>query len=198
MAVELGGITLQHLTRVSVEEQARIARHPVPGMSGDLAQTLGRSSVEVCFCGIFYGASAAEDLGRLRAAYLEQSPVDFYTEAVGEGYFAQVLIADLEVSQRAGYPDQLDYACRVIEYVEPPEPAAVEPFGALDAELLDQASAFVDDVQDALEEVSQLTDLIANVPDFGDPTTRLPQMLSDYQGAAGGVEGLVSSVRALF
>ena len=90
------------------------------------------------------------------------------------------------------------FFCQVVEYVEPPEPVAVEPLGILDAELLDEASAFIDDVQNALEQVSQLTDLIANVPFFGDPTERLPQMLNDYQGAAGSAEALLSSIQDLF
>ena len=69
------------------------------------------------------------------AAYLERKPVDFFTEAIGEGYFAQVLIAKLEVSQQAGYPDQFDFGCAVVEYVEPPEPVTADPFASLDAGL---------------------------------------------------------------
>ena len=198
MPVELGGITLQHLTHVSVQERARLVRHPVPGMSGDLAQTLGRPSVEVSLRGIFYGATAGDDLQQLRSAYLESQPVDFFTEAVGEGYFSQVLIARLEVSQRAGYLDQFDYHCEVVEYVEPPEPVVADPFASLDAGLIAEAGAFMDDVQNALEQVSQLTDLIANVPAFGDPTTRLPEMLADYSGIAGEGVNLLASIQNLF
>lgn len=103
MAVELGSITLTHLTRVEVSEQQRVVHHPVPGMSGDLAQVLGRPSVTVRLHGIYYGPTASEDLGSLRSAYLAAEPVDFFTEAVGEGYFAQVLITYLQVAQRAAY-----------------------------------------------------------------------------------------------
>ena len=164
MAVELGGITLQHLTHVSVRERARIVHHAVPGMSGDLAQTLGRPSVKVVFHGIFYGENAADDLNQLRAAYLENEPVDFFTEAVGEGYFSQVLISKLEVSQRAGYLDQFNFVCEVVEYVEPSESAEANPLSSLDAELIGEAAASVDDVQNALDQASKLTDQIANFP----------------------------------
>jgi hypothetical protein len=68
MTIELGGITLDHLTAVSVRERARIVHHDVPGMAGDLAQVMGRPSVEVSFKGIFYGEQAAENLGKLRDA----------------------------------------------------------------------------------------------------------------------------------
>ena len=198
MAVELAGINLERLTKVAVRERARIVRHGVPGLSGDLAQTLGRPSVEVTFWGIFYGATADDDLAQLRQAHLAHQPVDFFTEAVGEGYFSQVLITDLLVTQRAGYADQFDFTCTVVEYVRPPEPVLVNPLAALDTSLIDEAAGFVDDVQNALEQVSQLTDLLANVPSFADPTGRLPAMLEAFSGIAGGGTGVLSGIRDLF
>lgn len=198
MPVELGGITLEHLTEVSVRERARIARHPVPGMSGDLAQTLGRGSVEVVFRGIFYGEKAEDDLAGLRSAYLQQRPVDFFTAAVGKGYFSQVLISKLDVSQRAGYLDQFDFSCEVLEYVEPPAPVAGDPFAGLNAELLDEATAFVDDVQNALAQVSELAHLVANVPFFGDPTEKLTRLPTEYQKLVSDGTAALTAIRDLF
>ncbi len=198
MSVELGNVTLEHLTRVDVREATRVVRHTVPGLSGDLGQVLGRPSVTVRLQGIFYGANAADELGSLRAAHLAGEPVDFFTEAVGEGYFAQVLITGLLVAQRAGYPDQFDFACEVMEYVEPPQPVVSDPFGALDAGLLDEAAGFMDDVQNALAEVSSLVDLVANAPSFGDPTTQLPKMLDAFKGLVDGGTGTLGAVKDLF
>lgn len=201
MAVELGSVSLQHLTRVDVSGAARVVRHPVPGLSGDLSQVLGRPSVTVRLQGIFYGAEAAGELEALRTAHLAGEPLDFFTEAVGEGYFAQVLITRLQVAQRAGYPDQFDYACEVMEYVEPPQPAAADPFAALDAldaGLLDEAAGFLDDVQNALAEVSSLVQLVANAPSFGDPTTQLPQLLDAFKGLAQGGIPTLAAIRDLF
>ena len=198
MAVGLGNTTLEHLTRVEVSEGQRFARHPVPGMKGDLAQALGRPSVAVRFEGVFYGPSAADDLSALRTAYLAAEPVDFFTEAVGEGYFAQVLITRIDVAQRASYLDQFDYTCEVVEYVEPPAPAPADLLASLDGDLLGEASAFMDDVQNALAEVSNITDLIANVPSFGNPTTRLPQMLDLFTNASRGGAGTLSTIRDVF
>jgi hypothetical protein len=196
MAVELGGVTLEHLTHIDVTEQVRIVRHAVPGMQGDLAQVLGRPSVEVTFKGIFYGPGSADDLAALRAAFATRAPVDFFTDAVGEGYFAQVLISHITVAQRAGFLDQFDYTCTVVEYVEPPEPVQANPLGELDMGLLDEAAGFMDDVQNALDTVSKLTNLIANVPDFGNPTERLGGMLDEYtttlSNASAGVSALAS------
>lgn len=195
MSVELGPVILEHLTRVEVSEAARMVRHAVPGMAGDLSQVLGRPSVTIRIHGIFYGAGAAGDLGALRAAYLEGKPVDFFAEAVGEGYFAQVLIAQLQVVQRAGFLDQFDYVCDVVEFVEPPAPAFADPFGVLDAELADEATTFMDDVQNSLEEVSGLVELIANLPSFGDPTRRLPQLLESYTDLTKGGVSVLAAIR---
>jgi hypothetical protein len=204
MPVELAGMPLAHLTGIVTRERARIARHPVPGMSGDLAQTLGRPSVEVELSGIFYGASAPDDLERLRQAYLADQPVDFFVQAVDDSdltqtvAFSQVLITGLDVAQRAGYPDQFDFTCRVTEHIEPPQPAAPDVFGGLDQNLLTEASSFVDDAQNALAQVSQLTDLLANVPSFGNPTQKLPSMLDAFKPAAGGAATTLAGIRDLF
>jgi len=197
MSVELGGITVRNLTNVAVQERARIVRHPVPGMSGDLAQTLGRSSVEVSLRGVFYGASAADDLGRLRAAYLERKPVDFFTEAIGEGYFAQVLIAKLEVTQHAGYPDQFDFRCDVVEYVEPPQPVTADPFASLDAGLQGEAAGLIDDAQNAMADVANLAGALGVIPDFGNPTAALGGILDDFTDLAGGAGGSLLAISDL-
>jgi hypothetical protein len=195
---------LAHLTSIATREPARIARHPVPGMSGDLAQTLGRPSAEVELRGIFYGSSAPDDLERLRQAHLAGQPVDFLVQAVDDSdptqtiAFSQVLITGLHVAQRAGYPDQFDFTCRVVEYIEPPQPAAPDVFGALDQNLLAEASSFVDDAQNALAQVSQLADLLANVPSFGNPTQKLPSMLDAFKPAAGGAATTLAGIRDLF
>lgn len=198
MTVELGGVTLEHLVHIAVREQTRIVHHPVPGMSGSLAQTMGRPSVSVTLHGMFYGDTSADDLKQLRDVFLQHQPVDFFTEAVGEGYFAQVLIARLDVTQRAGYLDRFDFTCEVVEYVEPPEPAALDAFSALDAGLLSEAAGFMDDVQNALEQVSQLTDLIANAPNFGNPTEGLQSMLDEYSGVTAGTISALTEILNLF
>lgn len=197
MAVELGGIVLGRLTHVTVGERARIVHHDVPGLSGEFAQTLGRLAVEVSLRGIFYGPGAASDLNTLRSAYLEHVPVDFFTESVGAGYFTQVLISRLEISQRAGYLDQFDFVCDVVEYVEPPEPVIADPLAALDAALREDAAAFVDDVQNTLEQVSQLADLLST-PAFGNPVESLPGIESGYVQAAGQGAAMLAEIRKLF
>ena len=199
MSVEIGSVSLDKLTHVAVREHARIVRHRVPGMAGDLAQVLGRPSVEVELRGLFFGSDAVDRLKSLRDLHIAGDPVDFFAEAVGDGYFAQVLITGIEVAQRAGEPDQFDYACTLAEYVKPPEPATADALGSLDTGLLDEAAGFMDDVQNALAEVSSLADMLGNFPSFGDPTGRLAEMPTTFNSLVSG-DGLttLTSVRDLF
>ncbi len=197
MALELGGISLEKLTRVEVRERARFARHGIPGMSGELSQDLGRPGVAVAFQGIFHGSDAADKLKELRDKYLAREPVDFLCEAVGQGYFTQVVIDALQVAQRAGYPDQFDYACEVVEYVPPPPPATANPLGDLDAGILDEATGMMDDIQDALGAVADLANLLAGAADFANPTTRLPGMLDTFTDAAGGSASSLGAIADL-
>ena len=198
MAIEVGKISLEKLTQVSVEERARVVHHAVPGLAGDLAQLMGRPSVLVTLHGIFYGADAVDKLKDLRKLYLAAEPVDFFADAVGEGYFAQVIISRLDVTQCATEPDQFSYRCQVVEYVKPPEPAVTSPFAAIDSDLLNQASGFMDDVQNGLAQISSLTNLLANTPSFGDPTGRLKDMPKDFTQNAGDAKDALSTVSDLF
>ena len=198
MAVRIGSIELEKLTLVEVRERARLSHHSVPGFAGDLVQTFGRPSVEVLLSGIFFGPDALDNLAALRALHQGREPVDFFADAVGEGYFTQVLISRLDLTQRAGRPDEFDFFCEVVEYVEPPEPALTDTALGLDAGLLEEAGAFMDDVQNAVAQVSALTDLIANVPSFGDPTSKLAEMPVEYVDEVADVVGTLAQLRDLF
>ena len=177
MAVEIGKISLERLTTTG-QRGRRIVPHAVQD-SREIWRTLGRPSVEVNLDGIFFEATSGEAAGgldALRKLYLSQKPVDFFADAVGQGYFTQVLISSLHVTQQAGETDQFNFSCKLVEYVEPPEPKAADPFGALDAGLVNEASSFMDDVQNAADQVSKLAELAASVPDFGNPTTKVTKI----------------------
>jgi hypothetical protein len=198
MAIELGGLTLEKLTHVVVRERARLVRHQVPGLAGELTQALGRPSVEVEIRGVFFGDTAFDELQQLRGVHLDQTPVDFFAEAVGDAYFAQVLVSGLDVSQRAGALGEFAYTCTLAEYVEPPEPAALDLAGGLDLGILDEAAGFMDDVQNAIAEVSSLVGAIAAAPSFGNPTERLREMPNQYQSLVAGGVTTLRGVRDLF
>lgn len=197
MPLEIAGIVLDQLVSIEASEGAHLVRHRVPGMSGELTQDLGRPSVRIRVRGIFYGSDAADRLGALRGHLLARTPVDFVCELIGQGYFAQVLVDHLEVSERAGGVDEFQYECVVSEYVPPPPPPASSVLDGLDAGILDEAASLMDDVQDALSEVAGLTDLLSGASSFGNPTSRLPEMLESFKAAAAGATGTLSKVGGL-
>jgi hypothetical protein len=197
MALEIAGVAMDQLVSIEASETARFARHPVPGMSGELAQDLGRPSVRINVRGIFYGSDAADRLKQLRGYLLDRTPVDFVCELTGQGYFSQVMVDHLEVAQRAGRPDEFDYECVVTEYVPPPPPPAASGLGGLDLGILDEAASMLDDAQNALAQVAGLADLLSGAADFGNPTTRLPSMLDAFSGAAGGAGSTLSGIGKL-
>ncbi|MFI9379618.1 hypothetical protein [Kutzneria sp. NPDC052558] len=195
MTVELGGVAVANLTDVRVRERTRLVRHAVPGLAGDIVQTLGRPSAEIGFAGICYGPDAPAQLARLRKAHLDAEPVDFVAEAVGDGFVTRVLIEALEVTQQAGDLDEFGFRCVVLEYVEPPAPPGDNPFAAIDDAIGANALSYVDDVQNALDQVDGLTRLVAAAPDFGDPTARLHDALDEFTTAVGDGPALLGSVR---
>ena len=194
MALEIAGVVLDKLLSIEVSEGARFVRHTVPGMDGDLAQALGRPSVQIRVRGIVYGDGAADSLQTLRNHLLGRAPVDFLCEITGQGYFSQVLVDRLDVAQRAGRPDEFDFDCALAEFVPPPPPPAGNPLDGLDAGLLDEAAGLMDDMQNALAAVSDLAGLLAGAADFANPTTRLPGMLDAFGAASGGAAGALAAV----
>ena len=147
--------------------------------------------------GIFYGDDASERLGKLRGHLLDRTPVDFLCEITGQGYFTQVMLDHLNVAQRAGRLKEFEFECLVTEYVPPPPPPAGSPLGALDTSILDEAAGLMDDIQDGLAQVAGLVNLVSGAADFGNPTTRLPSMLTSFTDVAGGASGTVSGIGSL-
>ncbi len=197
MALELAGVALDKLVAIEVSEGARFVRHAVPGLDGEIAQALGRPSVVIRVRGIFQGDSAADDMQSLRNHLLARDPVDFLCEITGQGYFSQVLVDQLDVAQRAGRADEFDFACVLAEYVPPPPPPAADLMAGLDTGLLDEAAGLMDDVQNALDAVSEIGGLLAGAADFGNPTTKLPAMLDAVKGATGGASGTLTAIKGL-
>ena len=144
------GISLGKLTRVTVDERLRVAYHAVPGMDGDAAQLMGRFPVQVTIDGVFFGEKAAASLNDLRALYLRGEPLDFHAEAVGEGYFGQVLITELQVFQRASGPDEFSYRCQLVEYTEPGSKSPNEQLAPVESSIQQAAEKSVNDSVEAL------------------------------------------------
>lgn len=191
MPIELGGIILNRIHRMSTSEQTNFVSHRVPGLDGDISQNMGRPSVKISIEGIFYGDGALDDLEQLRGFYKAREPMDFLADLTGEAYFAQVLMERFEVKQETLSPEQFSYHLVIAEYVEPPDPTTYPGLESPDvAEALAlEAEGFMDLVQ--------LPDLLS-VPNFGDPTEPLQSVLDGIKGSLGSLTDAASTLSDLF
>lgn len=124
MPIELAKIKLERVHKLEALEQNDYIYHRIPGMAGDLAQNLGRSSIRILISGIFYGREARKSLEKLRKVYVKREKVDFVADIVGQYYVGKVIIDRLDVRETASEPDQLSYKLTISEYVEPSKSAS--------------------------------------------------------------------------
>ena len=190
MPIEIGGIELNRVHRLATLEEAALASHRIPGLEGSVVQNMGRASVQLQVEGIFYGATAKEDLEALRTLYKKREPMDFLAQIVGEAYFSQVVITRFEVFEVAGNPDELSYVMQIVEYVEPPEPAAAPDLAGVDASILDDAQAFMD--------AATLPDLIGSIPNITNPLAPLDKAMDGVEEAMSGLGAVAGPMQSLF
>jgi hypothetical protein len=181
----IGSWEVPSIEGISSSEERRLAVLPVPGLSGDLHQDLGRGALVVEIQGSLSTDEARDEfLKELREKFLAGEPVDFTADIVKESELEQVLIEALEMEEKAGDPDAFRYRIVLREYTEPPEPAGFgEDFG-LDVD--DLLGLDVDLGLDMLD----LPGIVAAVPPIGD-------LLSPIKPAAETLKSTVSQVGAV-
>ena len=173
------------IERIRAVEARRLAVMPVPGLSGDLHQDLGRSAMGLEIIGSLSTDDARDDfLKQVREKFLAGDPVDFVADIVKESKLERVLIEELAFEERAGDPDAFRYRIVLREYTEPPEPPApTADLGAgLDADL-DLAAGLGLDALD-------LPAVAGSIPQIGD-------LLSPLKPAASNLKEKLSSAGAL-
>ena len=162
---------------IASRESRRLAVLPVPGLSGDLHQDLGRGALEVELFGSLSGDEARDAfLKELRGQFLAGEPVDFVADIVNESELEQVLIASFMLDESADRPGEFRYRLVLREYTEPPEPP-----GLLDDFGLDVDAALGLDVDLGLD-LLDLPGLLGDVPQIGDllaPLEPAAQQLKD-------------------
>jgi hypothetical protein len=192
--IELAGIQLNRVHKIATLERAALVYHQVPGLEGNVVQNLGRDSVRLQIEGIFYGATAKEDLETLRNVYKQRQPVDFLAEITGQAYFGQAILDRFEVHQLAQDPEQFSYNLVVAEYVVPPEPeVATVGVPDVDTSILADAQSFANSVTNALDVLDALS-----LPNFADPTPPLQGALDGAKSALAGLNGVTTAVNELF
>ncbi|MBC1195771.1 DNA circularization N-terminal domain-containing protein [Microcystis aeruginosa BLCCF158] len=191
MTVELAGIKLKKVHKISTIEQAALVYHSVPGREGNLVQNLGRDSVQLQIEGIFYGATAKRDLEKLRSVYKQGKPVDFLAEITGQAYFGQVILDQFQVDQSAQYPNQFSYILIVSEYAVSLKSAAIATdIADVDANILAEAENFMD--------IATLPDLLGSVPEINNPIEPLSNALADVEKATKTLSTATADLKSLF
>lgn len=195
MPIEIAGIQLSRIHKISTVEQTAFVHHRIPGLEGNVVQNLGRDSVRLQIEGIFYGPTAKDDLAALREAYKKREPVDFLAEITGQAYFSQVSIERLQVLQSAREPDQFSFVLTIAEYVIPPEPEAPSGFldtdlALVDADILAQAQSFMD--------IATLPDLLGSIPEVTNPLEPLSSTLDEVKQATAKLPDVTAGLKAIF
>ena len=186
----VGDWEVPRISRIRAREARRLARLPIPGLSGDLHQDLGRDALVVEITGSLYGNESRDQfLKELRQRFLAAEPVDFVADIVNESELEQVLIETLQIEESAATPDQFDYCIRLREYTEPPEPPG--PDLGLEAPDL---GLDIDLGLDLLD----LPGLLAPLPEIGDLLQPLEPAAEGLRDALSGVADVFSGLDGLF
>jgi hypothetical protein len=180
------------IERITAREARRLAVLPVPGLSGDLHQDLGRSAMVVEITGSLSTDEARDAfLKDLREQFLAGEPVDFVADIVKESELERVLIDELRLEEAAGDSAAFRYRIALREYTEPPEPPAPGPdFGLeLGPELDLQAELGLD----ALD----LPAIAADVPQVGDVLAPLKPAADNLKSQLGNADVLLTPLKNL-
>ncbi len=177
MAIEIGGIELTNVHRMTTLEDGSYIQHNVPGMQGELSQDIGRQSLQLQIDGIFYGEDIENELKKLRDVYLKREPVELLAQVTGQAYAAKVLIDSLRVMESGEQVNQYTYQMVVIEYVEPPASSAIN---------VDAVNAAVSLEATQIMDIMELPDMLAmgSIPELSNPIEPLKDILTPVQEAS--------------
>jgi hypothetical protein len=186
----IGAWEIPRIARIQAQEGRRLVRLPVPGLSGELHQDLGRDALVVEISGSLYGDESRDGfLAELRQRFLEGDPVDFVADIINESELEQVLIESFRLEESADTPNQFQYHIRLREYTEPPEPPGADL--GLEAPDLDL------DIELGLD-LLDLPGLLAPLPDIGDLLHPLEPAAQNLRDALDGAGGILSGLENLF
>jgi len=177
MAIELNGIELTQVHKITTLESGGFVNHQVPGMQGEVSQDIGRQSLQLQIDGIFYGDEKDKSLKALRDVYLKREPVEFLAQITGQAYAAKVIIDSLHIMEASGHIDQYTYQLVIVEYVEPPSSLSAGT-NAINAQVELEAMEIM--------ELMEIPDMLAlgSIPELSNPVEPLKGVLTPVQEAS--------------
>lgn len=187
----IGGWEVPRIREIRAAESRRLTRLPVPGLSGDLHQDLGRNALVVEITGSLFGDEARDGfLKELRERFNAGESVDFVADIINEAELEQVLIEALTLEESSARPDQFDFTIRLREYTEPPEPPGLDL--GLEAPDLD-----LDIDIDLGLDLLDLAGMLGSVPEIGDVLAPLEPAAAGLRDALAGAADLFSPLESL-
>lgn len=177
MSLEINGIELKNVHRITTFENGGFIQHHVLGMDGNLCQDIGRQSLQLQIDGIFYGKEIEKELKALRDVFLKREPVEFLAQIKGQAYAAKVVIDSLRVMESNEQPDQYVYQINVFEYIQPPDSTAIN-LDKIDSQVKLEALQIVD--------IMEIPDLLSlgSIPELSNPIEPLKGVLTPVQEAS--------------
>jgi hypothetical protein len=180
------------IERIATTEMRRLAVLPVPGLSGDLHQDLGRGALAVQISGSLFGDEARDEfLKELREKFLAGEPVDFIADITNESELERVLIVSLSLDEESDHAGIFRYLIALREYTEPPEPAGPSADFGLDVDA--DLGLDVDLGLDLLD----LPSLLVSVPEVGDLLSPLKPAAAELKSAVSTASKVLEPLKTL-
>lgn len=191
MAIELNGIELTQVHKITTLESGGFVNHKIPGLQGAYSQDTGRHSLQLRIDGIFYGDDKDVSLKKLRDIYLKREPVEFLAQITGQAYAAKVLVDSLQVMEKGGHIDQYTYQMVISEFVEPPVSAT-----AATASINAQVELEAMEIMDLMEIPDMLA--LGSIPELSNPVEPLKGVLTPVQEASSAFIEASKGLKILF
>jgi hypothetical protein len=189
----IGGWTPPSIERIASFESRRLAVLPVPGLSGDLHQDMGRGALAIEITGSLATDDTRDQfLKDVREKFLAGNPVDFVADISKESELEQVLIEELRFEEAANDPNMFRYVIVLREYTEPPEPPA--PSLDLGADL----GIDLDDLASLGLDALDLPAMLGSVPKVGQILEPLKPAAAILTTALKGAAAVLSPLKTLF
>ena len=188
----LGDVELTSVQSIETGEQRALVAHHVPGMAGSAFQDMGRLSARVAISGLVFGEEAKAGVEDLRGKFQGGEPIPFSADITTATDIVDVVIETLFLREVAGRPNSFRYD--IVVHESPPPPPPLDPFGAVDLGILDDALGLFD-------QALALADLVAglgDIPDFGDPTVPLDGILDELGAVTRPLAESLGALGALF
>jgi DNA circularisation protein N-terminus len=155
-------LELPQVQELRTDDRRRLAEHRAPGRDGSVLQNLGRGSTRIQIYGVASGPDSLELVAQLDGLLRDQTPVPFAADIVADAAIETVVIDDLRVEELAGKPDRHAYLVTLREHLEPVEPAAAP---GIDADILAEAGALIDEIAAGLAALPGLLTGLESLPE---------------------------------